>query len=184
VCYHDQSNLFLAIQLDEQLAKPTGGSVVQRAGGLIGEQKPGRIDEGADDRNSLAFAARKLTWTMPETLAQTDAFQEAFGPRRGAGPQFSIIGGQSRHEDILDHAALREQIVGLEHEPDLTVPQGGQWHRAEARKVPAGEQYLTTGRLVKRADNLKKGALAGTRRPHNGQRLTHADLHRDVVQDR
>ena len=70
---HDECHAFFPIQFDEQLPERGGGSLIQRARGLVSEQELRAIDEGADDSGTLAFAAGKLAGAMVQACSEADA---------------------------------------------------------------------------------------------------------------
>ena len=51
----------VAVQLDEQLRHRLRRTRIERAGRLVGEQERGLAHDGARDRDTLLFAARKVT---------------------------------------------------------------------------------------------------------------------------
>ena len=79
VRHDDQRHAFFAVQLHEQLAERSGGGVIERAGGFVGEQELRLVDERADDGHALAFAAAELAGPMVQAFAQADAFEQALG---------------------------------------------------------------------------------------------------------
>ena len=48
---------------------------------------------------------------------------------------------ERRHEDVLEHRALRQQVVVLEHEADVAVAERGQAAVVERERVLAVEQH-------------------------------------------
>ena len=101
------------------------GRVVQRAGGFVGQQQLRPVDERADDRHALAFAAAELPRTMVEAFAKADAFQQPVGAgSRTFGFRISVFGfgtGQGWHQHVFNHRALRQKIVRLKNEPNLPI---------------------------------------------------------------
>ena len=60
----DESDVFLGVQFHEQLAELVGGGLVECAGGFIGEQELGLVDERTHHGHALAFAAGELAGPM------------------------------------------------------------------------------------------------------------------------
>ena len=77
--HDDECHALLAVQLDEQLAERRGGGLIQRAGGFVGEQELRLVDERAHHRHPLPFAPAELAGAMVQAVAQTHAFEQAFG---------------------------------------------------------------------------------------------------------
>ena len=70
---------------------------------------------------------------------------------------------QRRDQDVLQHAALRQQVVILEHEPDVPVAERGQVRLRQGERVHAVERDRPAGRRVERAEDVEQRALARTR---------------------
>ena len=76
--HDDERHSFLAIKLNEKLAKLLGGGVVEGASRFVGEKKPGLVDQSADDGDALAFSAGKFAGPMIHAFGKADAFEESF----------------------------------------------------------------------------------------------------------
>ena len=72
---HDERQVFLAVQLDEQLREVQRRGAVEGAGRFVGEQELGLVNERAHHRHALAFAAGKLVGPMRESWAEADTFE-------------------------------------------------------------------------------------------------------------
>jgi len=75
--------------------------LVEIAGGLIGENQLGMIDQSAGKGNALLFASRKLAGKMSETLGESDA-------AKGLGG-FGFVGGAVkvlREHDVFERGEI------------------------------------------------------------------------------
>ena len=70
-----------AVQLAEKFHDDGFVGFVEIAGGLVGEDQLGLIDQGAGDRDALLLAAGELRGEMREAVAEADATQ-GFGGLR------------------------------------------------------------------------------------------------------
>ena len=59
----------------EQVKDHSGSRFVQIAGGFVGQQQPGVVDQRPSQRNPLLLAAGKLAWPMGATIFQPHFFQ-------------------------------------------------------------------------------------------------------------
>ena len=71
----------------------------------------------------------------------------------------------------------------LEHEPDLAVPDGGQFGGALLPIGSAIEANRAAGRCVERPQQMQEGALAGPARADDGHELAPAHLEIDAGED-
>ena len=58
---------------------------VEIAGGFVGEEDCGAVDEGAGDGAALLFAAREFRWTVAAARGETDVFQGGLNPGGALG---------------------------------------------------------------------------------------------------
>ena len=113
------------MHLGEQVGEAFGAGAVERAGGLVGEEELRAVDERAGDGGALAFAAGELAGAVVEPVAEADCSEEL----RGAGTERGAVGvlaDDGGDEDVLQHGALREQVVELEDEADGGVAEFGE----------------------------------------------------------
>ena len=86
------------------------------------EEEFGLIDQGPHHCDTLAFAPRKLPGPMMDTRAKADPLKKLIGPAGSAFTLAGVRGGKSRDEHVFEDGALREQMVRLENESDLAIP--------------------------------------------------------------
>src|SRR5262244_1923687 len=90
--------------------------IVEVADRLVGEDERGIVDESTGNRDALLLAAAQFRGPMPGAIAKTDRVQEF-----QAAPWIRPPLRQHRQENVLERCKLRQQVVGLEDEPDALV---------------------------------------------------------------
>jgi hypothetical protein len=118
---------------------------------------------------------------------------EAQGREPAAGPLDGLPAGHAlqhqRQRHVLLGGQLREELAGLEDEPEPPAAQRAQpvlaepvdtrqaFGRAGPRLVSlAAQQHLAAVRADDPREGVQQGGLAGAGRPHDGQRVALADL--------
>ena len=107
VGYHDQSDVIVAVEFDEQVGKRFGGRMIKCAGGFVGENEAGPVDQRAYDSNALAFPAGELGRSVVETVSKSDPFKKLLGAFDGTG-RGAAGGGQGGHKDVFEDGTLRQ----------------------------------------------------------------------------
>ena len=92
---------------------------IQVAGRFVCQHEGRSIDESAADGNALTFAAGELGRSMRESLGQSNMTQKFL--RAGGQVFLNRSMRQGREQDILQHRALREQMMILKDEADVIV---------------------------------------------------------------
>ena len=124
--HHDQSHLLFAVQFNQQLSESLGRIPVERASRFVRKQKLWLIDQSAHHGHPLTLATGQLTWAMMQTFTQPHAFQELLCAINRAAASVTAYVGDGRDQDILQHRALREQVMRLKDETNLLIANGGE----------------------------------------------------------
>ena len=76
---------------------------------------------------------------MSGTLCEAHSLEQIHGP----GFVFILdpAGDHGRKKDVFQYGALRQQVMVLEHEPDLPVSEAGELLLAQAEGVDVPEQH-------------------------------------------
>ncbi len=90
---------------------------------------------------------------------------------------------QQRQLDVLERGQHRDQVVGLEDEPDVVGAPAGDLGLGEVAQILAVDDDLALGRPVQPRDQVQERGLARSRRSHQGQVFTLGDLEVEVCQD-
>ena len=91
-------------------------------------------------------------------------------------------GVDQRQLDVVERGRARQQVEGLEDEPDLLVPDAGQVVVVHRRDFLAVEQVAALRRRVEAADQVHQRGLARPRRPHDRDVLAPLDVDREAAQ--
>jgi hypothetical protein len=119
------------------------GSVIQIAGRLIGQQQFGGSDKRPRHRDPLLLASRHFAHFVIHPVRQTDALQHL--PRGRRRFLSTVAADEPRHHRVLKRRKLRQQMVELEHETDVTVSESCQFERSPPKDVLVFEQHFTPG---------------------------------------
>ncbi|GAB4077643.1 hypothetical protein GCM10028781_24100 [Nostocoides australiense] len=95
--------------------------LIQRACGLVGEDDSRSGGQRAGDRHALGLTTRQLPGTPVSQSLQTQPVQDRAHPAHGVRPRHT--GEHQRQGSILLGRQLREQLAGLEDEPEILAAQ-------------------------------------------------------------
>ena len=178
----DERGALLAVEVEEKRGERVRGGAVERTGRLVGEEELGLVDERADDGAALALAAGELAGPVVHPLGEADAGEELLGTVHRLRAARGITRRECGDEDILQHGALREQMMGLEDEANLPVARGREGEFVEGVEALAVEEEFAGVGQVERADEVEQGALAAAARPDDGDGLAARDFEREAAQ--
>src|SRR6476660_2213052 len=162
------------VQPREQLHDLARLRRVQVARRLVGEDERRLGHDGARDPHQLLLAARQLRG-IEILLADDVEAVEDIGDTRGAlAPDDASI--VERHAEILCDCQVVEQMVLLEHEPDLLTRPGLALADGHCVYRTSAEEILPREHGIEHAENGEEGALAGARRSHDRHELAGGDV--------
>jgi hypothetical protein len=178
-----EGHFFFAVEFEEKAGKGFGGGAVEGAGGFVGEEKAGLIDEGANDGDALTFAAGKLAGAVIEALAEADAVKESLSAFGSVVAHGAFGENEGWDKDIFQRGALREEVVRLKNETEAAVAKFGEGLFVEGGEIGVVDEDAAGGGPVEGADDVEEGALAGAGRSDDGGGLSLLDFEVDVAQD-
>ena len=153
---------------------------VEGAGGLVGQQDFGVVDEGARDGDALHLATRHLRGLLVDVVGQADASQGIEGALTSFGAGDARQGqGQL---DIGQDALVRDQVVGLEDEPDAVVSVRVPVARLVILRGDAVDHEVAALEAVQASDDVEHRRLAGARLAQHGDKFVVAEGHGDLVE--
>src|SRR5690606_6486926 len=131
---------------------------VEVAGRLVGHQQPRLADHRAGDADALLFTGRELGRQRALALGQAQALEH----RAHALADLAALHAaqHQRQRDVVEHAAVGQQAVVLEHHADL-APVHRHPAAAHLQQVAVGEEHGAAGRALGQVDQLEQRALAG-----------------------
>ena len=176
---HHEDGLPLPVEVHEDRHDLLAGGGVQVARGLVGQQDGGLVDERARDRHALPLAAGELRWAVVHAQSQAHRLQ------RLAGPLAPLAGGHAgideRKLHVVQRRGARQQVEGLEHEPDFAVADVGELIVAQVAHQLLVQPVLPPGGGVQAPDQVHEGGFAAARGSHDGDKLAPADLEFDAA---
>ena len=152
----DEGAAVLTDEVEEEIDDGGATVRVQVAGGFVGEDDAGIIDEGAGDGDALLFAAAELGGEVVEAVGKAHAFEEGDGGIPAFG--FSDEGGE---EDVLESGEFGEEKVGLEDEAHAGIAQGAETVAAEGVEGVAFEVDGAAFWGFEACEGVEEGGLAG-----------------------
>ena len=164
----------------EQLHHLDAGLGVQGAGGLVGQDDVGVIDDGAGNGHPLHLAARHLAGPLEQLAAQAHLFQGLDGTVPALGPADARQSQRQLH--IPQHRLVGDQVIALEHEPDRVVPVRIPVPVLKGLGGAPVDDEVAVGVLVQAADDVQQGGLAAARRAQDGHKFRAPELDADPFQ--
>ena len=111
----------LAMHVAKELMEIGGGRLVEVPGRLIGEEQGWMTNQRTRNCNALLFTAGKRPRSMDGPIRQPHPVEQC------ASARFALAGRKSAnaegHFDVFERRELRQQMVELEDEPDVPVPE-------------------------------------------------------------
>ena len=178
----DEGDVLLAVEVEEEGGEGVGVVAVEGAGGFVGEEKFGAVDERADDGDALAFAAGELAGAVVEAVGETDVGEERLGASTGGAAAAGVGIGEGGDEDVFQHGALGQEMVRLKDEADLLVADARELEVVEAPEVFAVEEELAGGGAVEGADDVEERAFAAAGRADDGNAFAAREVERDALE--
>jgi hypothetical protein len=154
----------LADRLPQEVQDVSRGVRVEVAGGLVGEDQIGLVDQRPGAGHPLLLTAGELGRAMRETVRDAQLLHQVAEPVAvGLGP--GQVSGQG---NVLGCGQGRDQVEGLEDEADLVPAQPGEPGVVEPADVLAAHERLPRRRPVQAGHAVHERRLAGARRAHHG----------------
>ena len=177
--HHDQAVLG---DLGEQVHHLHARLGIERAGGLVGEQDLGIVDEGARDGHTLHLAAGQLAGLLVGMLAQPHLLERcqrafmALGTRHARKRQRQLHVGEDR--------LMRDEVVALEHEADAVVAIGVPVAILVLARGDAVDDQVARIVVVQAADDVEERGLARARRAQDCDELAVSESDGHMVEGR
>jgi 23S rRNA pseudouridine1911/1915/1917 synthase len=158
-----------------------GGVVrVEVAGGFVGQQEGGAVDEGAGDGGALHLAAAHLVGEGFGAGGEADEVERLGGT--GAGVLGAVAAEEEGKFDIFHGGHGGEEIEKLEDDAEAfaTVSSEGGFVGGVERETV--DRDVAGGRLVESAEEIEQGAFAAAAGAGHGAERERLDIQRDVAQ--
>ena len=175
---HDHKAVFCHIL--QQLHDLDARLTVQCAGGLVGQQDVGVIDEGAGDGHALHLAARHLGGALVELVP------EAHLPQRLGGTAAALSARHARDGqgqfDVGEDGLVGDEVIALEHEADGVVAVGVPVPVGVAAGGDAVDDELAAVVAVEAADDVEQRGLARAAGAEDSDKFAVAQVEADPVE--
>ena len=180
---HEDGLVELATGFAEHLKDGVGVFGVEVAGGFVGEDDGGTVDEGAGDGDSLLLAAGELVGAVVESALDAEHVGEVI--QEGL-VEFSP-GGRAESGDVVGDFNVAhgreggEKVEALEDEADLGAAHSGALGVGEFGEVCAVDEDRAGGGVGEAAEDVEEGGLSGAGGADNGDELAGSDGEVDVA---
>jgi len=155
----DGDSLARARHLGDQRARLALRDRIESGERLVHQQVRVAAQQLLEDRDAMALAAGELGGPGIGFVAETEAIEHRARLRR------RIVAVEPRaprgHDEIAEHAPMREQRIALEHDADLAGFGG--------RTI---DEHASTRRRIESSDHAKQRRLADARRTEEADDLT------------
>ena len=152
----DEGDSVVAVESEEEVRDVFCGRWIERAGGLVGEDKFGLVDEGAGDGGAEFFAAGELPWEMVKAVGEADIFEELERTLFRVGGGFLPIAGEAWDEDVFENIELRKEVLLLKNETERVVAESGCLFFRERRNILIADGDRTRARPIQGAKEIEK----------------------------
>ena len=131
----DEGGMLFALNLEEEAQDAFGIGAVQVAGGFVGKQDFGAVDESTSDRGTLELAAGEGGRFLAELVSDADEFGG------GADASLSVAGRDSEwhqwHLEVFGDSEMGLKVEELKDKAKGAVTQVGEGGGAEAAEILA-----------------------------------------------
>ena len=166
---HEHGDAALLVEPAQEGKNLRAGLGVEVAGGLVGQDDRGVVDQGAGNGHPLLLAARQLVGVVPQALPQPELFEDGLRPLLPLGAPDA--GEHERQGNVLDRRQARQQVEALEDEADAPAPVQRALGVARRAKLDAVDPDLAAARPVQPADQVHQGGLARAGDAGEGDKL-------------
>ena len=164
----------------EQFEDARGVVRIEVAGGFVGQEEGGAVDEGAGDGGALHFAAAHLVREGAGAGCEADEIEHFGGA--DAGLAGFVAAEEEGQFDVFHGGHGGEEIEKLEDDAEAVAAVGGEGGVVGAVKGEPVDGDFAGGRLVESAEKIEQGAFAATAGSGHGNEFRGGDLEAQVAQ--
>jgi len=153
---------------------------VQIAGGFVGEDELGILNDGAGDAHKLLLSAGKL---IGEKILLADDVEliKRVTHKAGAFLARNVLIGERNLEVFKDRQVVN-QVVALKNKADVGLVKLIAFFYVQFVNGLFEEVELSGPCSVEHADDAQESGLSGARRPHDGDELALVDIEVDAAE--
>ena len=119
VCGHDERDTFLGDDIEKQVEDDRTSFLIERAGGLIGEEDAWLVDERAAEGGALAFATRELLNALIQSMTEAGAVGEIMQACE-RGLTWNTC-GNAGNQAVFCEREIGNKVVELEDKADFVA---------------------------------------------------------------
>jgi 23S rRNA pseudouridine1911/1915/1917 synthase len=164
----------------EQFEDARGVVRVEVAGGLVGQEEGGAVNQGAGNGGPLHFAAAHLVGEGVGPGGQTDEVEHFRGAV--AGLAGFLTAEQEGQFGVLDGRHGRKEIEKLEDNAEAFAAVSGEGGIVGPVESEAVHVDFAGGRLVESAEQVEQGAFAAPAGSGHGNEFGGGDLQSEIAQ--
>ena len=175
----DEGDADLVLQALELQLHLGAHLAVERRQGLVEQEQPRPLDDGAGESDALALATRQLRGAGLGLVGQADRLEHLADACRhlGAGQTLAL----QAVRDVALHVHVREEGIRLEHQVHRALV-GRQGEEVGGHAGGGVDRDRAGVRLLEAGDAPQQRRLAAAGRSEQGEELIGADVDRDVVE--
>ncbi len=149
---------------------------VEIAGGLVGKEDFGFVDNGPGDGHALLFAAGKLGREVIGAIGETDPAKSLQCGFRGV-----VSGDGTGDGDVFESGEFGKEMIVLENVADLTVAELGLLAAAHGVEVDAVDVDAALFRPLQTGESVEQSGFAGAAGATEKDTLATPDFQIDAV---
>ena len=154
----EDDGVALGLELVKEGHDLDAGFGVQVAGGLVGQDDGGTVDQGAGDRYALALSAGELVGLVIHAGFEIDVAQRGLGALDALGCGGAVV--DEGQLDVVQSGGAGQQVEGLEDEADFLVADTGQFIVVEGAHQLVVEPIVAFGGRIEATDQVHEGRFA------------------------
>ncbi len=176
---HDDGHAGIFLDFAKKHENRFAGGAVKIAGGFIGEENFGTIDQRAGDGGALLLAAGKLAGAMTAALVEADA-REGFADARG--PVTAVDFGEAERElDVFLERHAREEIERLEDHAYRLAAVAREFERGHFGEILAMSDDRAGSGAIESGNEIQKRGFSGAGAAEEGEEFARFDREGVVV---
>lgn len=177
----DKGLVQLVAEAEEKAVQFVSGLGVEVSRGFVREDGAGGVDEGAGDGDALLFPAGEFGRFVGCPFFESEEFEQGGGFAGGFAAAVAFDPGGDA--DVFESGEFRQEVMELENEADVAVAESGELAGRVAGDIFAVVEDFAAVGGVERAEDVEKGAFAGTAGAGDGDHFTVGDDEVDAAQD-
>ena len=158
------------VEFSEHIEDQLGVFGVEAAGGFVGQENLGAVDDGARNGDALLLASGKLIGPMVHARLQAEQLDH--GVHLGARGSVAVPGDVARQGDVAIGGEGGEQIKSLEDEADFLLAQFRSLPFAHLPEVHSIEEDPAGGGRRQAADHIEERGFAAARRSYQAHEFS------------